>query len=358
MKVNYQTYKILIAIVSLALTTTACNNNERLKAVEQFSTISNQVKGYSSLIIGDIDNSCVRREEIENQKLSMIHKPVVNDQGKLVFPLIDARDKCQKWIPVVVGTNQLNFTLLTYIESLGRLASENTVVFTENVQSLGNSIDRLGQALNTSGVGDVSLGETQKQAGIKIVDSLLNLWSSQFRYNNLKPAIICTDPYFREYTSLLQEIIDKIYLQDRLAVEENSLNSQYNIAYQIAFKNFDSDRDSEKLSLTLMNLQNDYKPQIEKLDRRKELAIAYIQILDETKELHHALANNFQGNASQEEIKSVCKNYFPATPNSSVTTFPFQSELTANPTIQQLKQADRLIKDYQNKVKPSIDKIN
>jgi len=203
MKINFQSPKILIAVISLTLTTTACNQNEQLKAVEQFSTISGQVKESSSTIISDIDDSCVRREALENQKLSMIHQPVVNGKGKLVFPLIDARDKCQKWIPIVEGTDRINLILMTYIDSLGRLASGNTVVFTENVQTLGNSIDQLSVTAN------IPLGETQKQAGIKIVDSLLSLWSSQFRYNNLKPAIICTDSSVQEYISLLQEIITK-----------------------------------------------------------------------------------------------------------------------------------------------------
>jgi hypothetical protein len=143
-----------------------------------------------------------------------------------------------------------------------------------------------------------------------------------------------------------------------LSLEESSLNSLYNSAYQIAFKKFDADRNSEKLSTTLMSLQNDYKPQIEKLDRRQESAIAYIQILAETKALHHALATNFQGNAKEEEIQVMCKNYFPVTPSNAVKRISSSSELTANFTIQQLKRSEKLIKDYQSKVNPLIDRID
>lgn len=347
MRINHKLYKYFIAIIPLTLLINGCNKSRELKAVEQFSLISNDIKASSSVMIDDIHESCVRREEIEIQKLSMIAQPVVDAKGQLVFPLVNVRNRCQKWIPVVAGTNQLNTTLISYIESLGKLASGNTITFTQDVQTLGNSFEQFGKALNTAGVANISIEKTQQQAGLKIVDSLLNLWSSQFRYKNLKPVIICTDPYSQQYISLLQEIVDKVYLQKQLLEEEDAIKSRYNLAYKIAIKN--SGSNGAALASTIVELQENFNQQIQEFDKRKEAGIAYVQILDETQRLHHALANSFQGTLTDKGVKTLCQNYFPSIRNEATTT--------SSLSVGQLKQANNLIKSYNLKVQPLIDKV-
>ena len=337
-------YKLLFFVLPLTVSLTACNKGEQLKAVEEFSLTSENVKESSFLIIGDIDDSCIRREEIKNQKLSMVNQPVTDEKGDPIFPLINIRERCEKWNPVVVQTNQINGTLISYMQSLGQLASGNTVTFTENTQTLGNSVNDFSKAL---GATNISVSEEQQQAGVKVVNSLLNLWSSQFRYKNLKPAIICTDPYFADYVSLLGEIIDKVYLKIQLRQEEDAIKSRYNNAYKIALRT--SRSNPAVLGSTIVDLQNDYKQQIGDLDKRKQAAIAYGGFLAQTQGLHHALANNFRGQATDAEIESLCENYF-----SLESTNP----VTGDASPQQLNKATELIKDYQKKVNPLINKIN
>ena len=96
----------------------------------------------------------------------------------------------------------------------------------------------------------------------------------------------------------------------------------------------------------IVDLQNDYKQQIGDLDKRKQAAVAYGGFLAQTQGLHHALANNFRGQATDTEI---CKNYFSQESTNLVSG-------DASP--QQLNKATELIKDYQKKVNPLINKIN
>jgi hypothetical protein len=350
--------KIVFIIVPLGLLTTACDRSDRLQEVEQFSTLSHQIQESSKNIINDIDDSCVRNLAIESRKLSLVEEPVVNSEGKLIFPPISAREQCQKWLPVVNSTDRINSLLLNYLESLGNLASQKTVNFSGSFQTLSDSLAGFGDALNTAGFTNISIGEKQRQAGLRLVDSLFSIWANQFRYKNLKPAIVCTDPYVQESVSLLQEILIKIYLQDRLSVEEANLNLLYNLSYRQAFKVFEQDKNSEQLRTTIAGLENSYNPQIQQLDRQKELTITYLKILEVTKEFHRTLAKNFQGNTSDEAIAVSCQSYFARNLTPTPASDSPRSQLLNEPTIKQLQQADRSLKDYQQKIQPLLTKIN
>lgn len=350
--------KIVFMIVPLGLLTTACDRSERLKEVEQFSALSHQIRDSSKGIINDIDDSCVRTLAIESRKLSLVGEPVVNSEGKLIFPVISAREQCQKWLRVVNSTDRINSLILNYLESLGNLASQNTVNFSGSFQTLSDSLVGFGDALNSAGVTNLSIGEKERQAGLGLVNSLFNIWANQFRYENLKPAIVCTDTYVQESVSLLQEILTKIYLQDRLSVEESNLNILYNLLYRQAFKVFEQDKNSERLRTTIASLENSYNPQIQQLDRQKELTVTYLKILEITKEFHRTLAKNFQGNTSDEAIAVSCQSYFARTPTPIPATDSPRSQLLTEPTIEQLQQADRSLKDYQQKIQPLLTKIN
>jgi hypothetical protein len=345
MKTKY--LRSLIILLPLLSLLGACNRKQDLKAVEDFALTSEKIKTASGLVIADIHGSCVRREELSNQANSLVNEPVFDEKGKPILPLINIRERCQKWLRVVSETNQVNDVVISYMQTLGRLASNDTVTFTTNVQNLNNSVVNLSQVLNATGA-NITIGEKQQQAAVRIVNSTLNIWSTQFRHQNLKPALICTDPYFAQYTSLLGEIIDKIYLQIQLTKEESALNFKYNLAYRVALKN--SGFNPAVLGSAIIDLQNSYRQDIGAFDQRKQAAIAYIQLLNNTQALHHALANTFRGNDTDIVVEILCKNYFKEP--ESIATKP-SSEITPK----QLNKAQDLLKDYHKSVTPLLEKI-
>lgn len=344
MKITFKCSLFIIPLIPLTFLVSGCRQ-EDLTAVEQFGLMSPLIRQSSSNIVQDIYDSCVRKQEW-----------AVAEIPPKQFPPIEVRDSCQKFIPVRDTTNQLNLVLIDYVESLGRLAADNTVNFNQNLQSVGNSLGNLSNTLSQVS-GTVSLSQDQIQQGTIIVNSLLKLWSQQFRRNNLKQVLICTDdPYFQNYTILLKEIIQNVYVTGNLQSEEDAINSYFDSAYREAVRSYKNE--PSKLANEIASLTKNYTQQINNLDRRKEAAIAYEQLLEKTRKAHQALAIGFQGQMTTQEKIVFCQNYFPVTNTQSVQSQAKANRTLNQPNEQELKEMGKILKDYSQEIKPLVEKMN
>ena len=351
MKTKLKHSNLVLPLIFLLFIVSGCDQ-EDLTSVEQFGAVSSAMKLPSSNIIQDIYNSCLRRKDIEYQE------SVVTLNPDNAFQPVKVRKDCDKFIPVRETINQLNIVLFDYVESLGKLASGKTVDFNQNLQILGNSFGDFTTDLAKAGIA-ISLKPEQIQQGTYIVNSLLQLKSQQFRRDQIKQVLICTDdPYFQDYTLLLMESIQQTYISGNLRLEENSINTYFDSAYRELNR---SQNDAAKLVAEVAILTNNYKEQIKDVDQRRDTAIAYLQLLEKTKKTHQALANLFKGSMNPKEKITFCENYFPAN-NKQAEKIQFDSRviphIPPNQNEREFKEAQQILKDYSQEIQPILKRIN
>ncbi len=172
------------------------------------------------------------------------------------FPPARIKAACQTEKANSKIVTELNGVLVTYVETIGRLASRNNVNFDQNLQALKNSIMQIRESqINSS---DSNLTDAQKQAiekqkqlersltdGLNIAQSLLNLYADQKRYEKLKPILICSNDSIVRYINELESIVNDYYLKGAIEEEENQLDRYFDVRHRLNMRKFQNN--SERL---------------------------------------------------------------------------------------------------------------
>ena len=130
----------LFTLASLAVVLLqGCTAN--LPAVRDFSQKTVVAAGTFDNIADDLPNSCIRRVELEfppDEKLT-----IESNRVEYSAEYLDARSKCDTLRGSLDGILEVNAVLKGYAEALGQLASDDAVTFTQELDALEASLERI-----------------------------------------------------------------------------------------------------------------------------------------------------------------------------------------------------------------------
>ena len=303
---------------------------EDLKAVESLQPTAVKINQLGSEVISDFYASCIR-----GKRLSLEGEEFLDGLSGDQFIPVVASEYCKTY-----SAQQVNGLLVAYLESLIKLASNQTVNFSSNIEQAGASAATLSNMLGTSVSQDFITG------GTGIANSLVNMWSANFRRESLTEVLICTNEPLEDYTSSLSEIVGRVYLgqvsssgelsgllaQERVVTprEPSGLLAQERVAivgyieakYEKIFEKFEESNDINEYLSQTRALEAEMNSLMEALSQRQANALSYQQLLATTANTHRELANTFKGEMTTADVESMCTHYFSSdqnmTPSSSV----------------------------------------
>ena len=308
---------------------------EDLKAVESLQPTAVKINQLGSEVISDFYASCIR-----GKRLSLEGEEFLDGLSGDQFIPVVASEYCNPYSVRTYSAQQVNGLLVAYLESLIKLASNQTVNFSSNIEQAGASAATLSNMLGTSVSQDFITG------GTGIANSLVNMWSANFRRESLTEVLICTNEPLEDYTSSLSEIVGRVYLgqvsssgelsgllaQERVVTprEPSGLLAQERVAivgyieakYEKIFEKFEESNDINEYLSQTRALEAEMNSLMEALSQRQANALSYQQLLATTANTHRELANTFKGEMTTADVESMCTHYFSSdqnmTPSSSV----------------------------------------
>jgi len=241
-------------LLSIALLLSSCGVQD-IASVQAFAALANQANEKYPSLVADFYNSCVRAAEFDTDVI-----PIRRD--------IEARcDRYQELRPGLLAINQV---LESYIRALGNLASNETIVFDAEFQSLGNGVESLP-------------GVQPQQA-----DAVINL------INFLVSASV--DNYRREKLADVIEISNSD-LQITLQTQKGIFSSDYKRLLLIESDTIDDFYRQKMLQLQanpeeLLNIRRQWQEEKVSVNQRLRAANDYLQILDQLGQAHQELYDN------------------------------------------------------------------
>lgn len=309
--ISFRSYTAL-ALIPLAFLFQGCAQ-EDLKAVEGLQPTAMKINQLGSDVIADFYASCIRE-----RRLALEGEEFVDGlRGDHFIPVV-ASEYCNPYSVRTHSAQQVNGLLVAYLESLIKLASNQTVNFSTNIEQAGASAATLSNMLGTPVSQDFITG------GTGIANSLVNMWSANFRRESLTEVLICTNKPLEDYTSSLSEIVGRVYLgQVRPSGEPSGLLAQERVAivgyieakYEKIFENFKESNDINEYLSQTRALEAEMNSLMEALSQRQANALNYQQLLATTANTHRELANTFKGEMTTADVESMCTRYFSSDQN-------------------------------------------
>lgn len=327
----------------IVLCLSGCRQN--LEAVEEFALTSSLIKDSSSKIITDIYDSCIRRErhEINIDKLrqeqfknlpsaqsGQPNSTIILEDSN--FEPVRLQKKCKNAQNKSEIFDSLNTVIIDYVAVLGRLASRNTVSFNQNLTLIETSIT------NNFATKLAEANEDEFQINVSnivgVANSLINLVVDQQRKESLKPIIICTNDYFKNYIDNFNNLISDYYISGLLQEEEESLEREYEMLFN-----------GRKLPEEA--LRGNFATNMQIIDSNQNTAKIYQKILLRTSIAHQSLANIFASDIDQEQ-DLFCENYFDSENQKYII---FTENQNTDTNRKQIKQAEKIIENYLTDIK-------
>jgi hypothetical protein len=287
-----------LALIPLALLFQGCDQ-EDLSAVESLKPTAETLSLVGSSVSADSYGSCVRRERMDLEVQQATSPRSLETQ---FIPAV-VLERCKTKESHAYTASQLNTTLVAYAASLLNLASNQTVDFSQNINSLGVSIAAVygaaGQPIESSVI----------DGGTSILRSAMNMWSARFRRESLSEVVICTSESVNRYVSGLDSLVRNSYIT-ALDSERDSIILYINNKYIGIYREFEADGDLDKYTRQRSDLEAELNGLMEALGERQRNARVYQDVLSTTANTHQALADTFRGDMTAENVSSLCGNYF------------------------------------------------
>ena len=314
----------ILSLLPLALLIGSCGAN--FENLEKFGLTSAVIQDSSAKMAEDIYQSCLRQAK---------YIPF-GGLSEAIEKREEEEKNCAQELPSVEAVTNANLVLISYVRAIGQLASNDTVSFEKDLDALENSFKNL----NTT---SIALKEDQVSAGLKIARFIFNEFIAQFQRENLQDAILCTNQPIQEYVPGLVSIVEKFYIDGILQIERLNIDRYY--------QKFTPTSEQSSQLLALFTLEQSYIKEVDALNKRKEAADAYIEILKQTAQTHQKLKNEFnQPIRTEKEIEDLCQKYF----SENGDTQPSQTSL---PSPKQLKRINEIVMEYQNEITPLVQKL-
>jgi len=309
-------------IVPVVLIVSGCRNN--LEAIEKFGLTSSQIKAASTEMADDIYQSCMR-----TFWYNLPRDPK--------FDFVSERQNCDRFGEARERVSKANFVLVEYVESLGRLASNNTISFDSNLNALKDSI----KVLAGNSPIPLQLNQEQFEAGSSIISSLAGIFTNSFRRKNLRQVIVCTDKPIQQYIPGLSLIAQEGYINGSLEKEKLIVDSIFR-DFLPDLRNNPGERAKKA---------EEYNQTIDALEKRKKAAQAYIELLSSTAATHAQLKTQFAPSTDESKTASFCQGYFSKTSSVADTDQTFSLDA------KKLKKVNNILAQYYKTAKPLVEQM-
>ena len=170
---------ILLVSISFALFYLLQGCAANLPAVREFSKSTIAATSFFDDIAEDLPKSCARTAEISFMPSPEDKIEIVNNNVELSTEYRESLSTCDKYNDGVNGIVNVNNVLKGYAEAIGKLASDDVVTFTQEVNALRSSLASVG----------AFQGE-KAEAVVKLAEFLFNAALNGYRQNKLKETIV------------------------------------------------------------------------------------------------------------------------------------------------------------------------
>lgn len=340
--------KVLFALIPLSLLLGSCQK-EDLSAAESFGNLAQSLQEANEKISDDIYGSCTRNANWLALGTADSRR---NSQERLAV--------CDKiYLPNSRNTKIAGSVLVSYVAAVGNLATEKNTNFTPQLNKISGALGKL------------SIDEKTRTAGVKIAEFITNLLVRDFRRDNLKVAIVCTDPDIQEYSAKLSNFIESSYVKGESLDSPSLLDQEITqIQGNYGFYVGEVNRRLVKLSESQEHIQDfkalveeqtlleaQQRAEINKVIERKKDGSNYVEAIRTTAEFHGKLKRIFNNN--REELSSAqikkCNEYRANSASASVqNTEQEDNSWNQKITTSELKQAQKAAKEYINKITPLL----
>jgi hypothetical protein len=340
---------LILTITPLSFVLGSCNSNV-LDSAKKFSKYTEDLRSANDKISTEIYTSCARAAQWESLEDS------------------DSRVAFQKQLAVCdksfrqasQNTNIAGAVLVNYYTAIANLATENNASYTAQFEAISDALGKLN-------VNGITLNENARSAGVKIADLITKILVRNYRKNQIKTAIVCTDSDIQKYSKSLGDFIDASYVDFLLNKEITQINEYH------SFYVSDVGRRRRELSVPTGNpqdfitvqtrqttLEATERSEIGKVIDRKNDGAAYVAIIRETASYHGQLKKIFNGNKdelSEKQVKKCDEYRSKAKPLVSYTIENKDQPVNEKITISELKQVEELTSDYIKKVRPLLAEV-
>ncbi len=201
----------------------SCSNNSDIKSAAKFAESSNILKRMNTEVADDIYNSCSR-------------KSIWQARDTISFNVKDSVKLCDTdYRPNSERAKIAGRLLIDYIAAIGALATEDSNAVKMQFEEIGAALKTV--KVQTTDTSTVKISDNTIDTGIRIANFLTNLFLSDFRRENLKVAIVCTDKDIQSYSTDLAEFVEKNYVKSQLDEEIDQA-----IAYSTGYKSLLNDK--------------------------------------------------------------------------------------------------------------------
>jgi hypothetical protein len=337
--------KIILTLIPASLVLGSCTSSD-IKAAKGFGDTSNALAQLNISVADDIYNSCARSS-------NWIARGTANTRQNMR----DTIKTCDTiFRPNSVQTKIAGGLLVEYVGAIGALATEDRNTVKTRFEEIGTALEGLKvQAGNST----FQLQKNTIDTGVNIATFLTNLFLSDFRRQNLKSAIVCTDKDIQNYSSGLGIFIDELYVKALLDDEIDSV-TRYFGGYRSPLTdktNMLLDSGSPEVFTSLQETQlkrdQDLRIEISKVVDKKNIGATYVSLIQATAAAHADLKRIFNdGNDGlSTELTAKCNRYFAKNNNSRVSIKTSDTDFLDQEISQsELEQIRKVAKAYTSKV--------
>jgi hypothetical protein len=335
--------KVLLALIPFSLILGSCQK-EDLSEAKSFGDLSQSLAVANKTISADIYASCARSATWEALGTA---ESRINSKNQL--------DVCDNiYLPNSKNTEIAGSVLVNYVAAVGNLATGNDNDFTPQFKTISESLANL------------QINENARTAGIKIADFITNLLVRDFRRDNLKVAIVCTDQDIQEYAAQLSDLIESSYVKSLLDKEITQIHENYGFYVGdvnqrlVKLTNLEDNlQDFSALQKQQTLLEAQERAEITKVIERKKQGSDYVAAIRDTAEFHGKLKRIFNKDReklSSDQIKK-CNKFRSKNESISVQHTEQENDLwNQEITTSELKQAKKITKEYIDRITPLLSK--
>ena len=336
MKIN-KSAKIFGLLITSSIIIGSCGTDPVIRSAQVFGSESANFQENTNKLADDIYDSCLRRVQYFRTDIARLRKLRKQEW-----------DKCENLNkPAALKARAANQLVVDYMESIGKLASDDIVSFDDEFNNINNALKGLSIPVNG---GAVTLPSGSVDTGTKIANFIFNWVTSAFRKGTLTEAITCTDQPLQTYTEGLQAALQEGYINGILQQELDQANNYYDDYAGILYDQNGSGSDFNNLS------KESYSAIVPILQRRNA-ALSYISIIKKTANTHAELAKLFL-DGREPPSESTCSEYFAQSkPESRAISPGEKNNKQAELSPEQLTLVSQILISYQNEVEPLLTQM-
>lgn len=278
------TYRYMLSCTILVLASFLLGCAVNLPAVRDYSKATILASNSYNQIVDDLPKSCIRRVEIsfEGQKVNTEISP-----STLSTIYLNAVGTCSEIENSLIGIYDANNILQQYAEALGRLASNDTITFTSELNQLEGNLKKV--KIKEQAIFD----NNQAKAVFQLSEFLIRVAVDGYRQKELKETIDTAEPSIPILVDGLISIVEDYYLvleDEKLALldKRDALDRKIRKTGDISNK----DVLNERLYTTIIAINT--------INSKQKAANDYIGVLDNIKTTHSNLAQS-----SKNELQST-----------------------------------------------------